>query len=147
MIFQNDTKRLTLTVTAYEFPERDGKGEEFDYDANWLVLHGEYAEGGTLYTCDNSCLLTTELQEIAAALKLIIGGVQDSFQSDFADPYFELVIEALDMTRFMVYASFSVPVAKDEWRDFGVESVTDIAGLKALLSDVEQSCKAFPVKE
>lgn len=147
MTFQNDTKSLTLTVSAYEFPDRDGKGEDFDFDANWLVLHGEYREGRSLRTFDNSCLLTTELQELIAALKLMIGGVRDSFQSEFTDPYFELSIEALDLTRFMVYASFSMLVAENEWKNFDVESVVDTDGLKKLLDEAERESKNFPVKE
>ena len=147
MKFTNQDKSLTLTVTAYEFPEQAGGGEEFSYDANWLVLHGEYAEGRTIRSFDNACLLTTELQSISAALKLLVGNVQDSFQSEFIDPYFELVIEALDATRFMVYASFAMLVAEDEWKSFGVESVMTVEELKVLSDDVEQAVKAFPVRD
>ena len=147
MRFANKDKALTLSVTAYEFPEQEAKGEDFNYDANWLVLHGEYAEGGSIRSFDNSCLLTTELQSISAALKLIIGNVQDSFQSEFVDPYFELFIEALDASRFMVYASFAMLVSEDKWQDFGVESIMNIEELKALSEDVEQAVRAFPVKE
>lgn len=147
MRFLNKDRSLTLSVVAYEFPERDGKAEDFDYDANWLVLHGEYAEGGSVRSFDNSCLLTTELQSISAALKLIIGNVQDNFQSEFVDPYFELTIEALDATRFMVYASFAMLVSEDKWQNFGVESIISLQDLKTLSEDVEQAVKAFPVKE
>ena len=147
MRFTNKDKSLTLNVVAYEFPELSDKGEDFSYDANWLVLHGEYAEKGSVRSFDNSCLLTTELQGISAALKLIIGNVQDSFQSEFVDPYFELFIEALDATRFMVYASFAMLVSEDKWQNFGVESIMSISELKALSEDVEQAVKAFPVKD
>lgn len=147
MRFVNKDKQLTLTVSGYEFPEQNGKGEDFNYDANWLVLHGEYAENGSVRSFDNPCLLTTELQSISAALKLIIGNVQDSYQSEFTEPYFELTIEALDATRFMVYASFAMLVSEEKWQSFGVESIMNINEMKALSEDVEQVVKKYPVKE
>lgn len=147
MKFDNGKKSLTLSVVNYEFPERTGKGEEYDYDANWLVLRAEYREGRSLRSFENSCVLTYELQDLAAGLKLLAGGVQECYESSFTEPYFEVAAELMGISHYMVYASFAMLVAEDQWENFSVECVLDDTALKALAEEIDAECRAFPEKK
>ena len=42
MIFTDGEKTLKLQILGYEFPELSGKGSEYSFEANWLVLRGTY---------------------------------------------------------------------------------------------------------
>ncbi|MGM9618549.1 MAG: hypothetical protein ACI3W8_01745 [Oscillospiraceae bacterium] len=147
MRFANEEKSLTITVKDYEFPERTGNAEEYDYDANWLVLRGVYREGRSERSFENSCLLTGELLALSAGLKLLAAGVRDSYESEFNDPYFEVTAEVIGLGRYLIYAAFSMLVEEDRWESFGVESFLDDAGLKALIAEVDEAARAFPEKK
>lgn len=146
MRFTNGERSLTLRVLDYEFPDRSGAGEEYDYDANWLVLEGVYRDGRSERSFQNSCLLTTELQQLAAGLKLLHSGVQDVYQSDFAEPYFEVTAEVMGIDQYLLYASFSMLVSEEKWQNFGTECFLTGEGLKALIAEIEGECRAFPEK-
>lgn len=146
MRFDNGERSLTLRVVGYEFPERTGAGEEYDYDANWLVLEGVYRDGKGERSFRNSCLLTTELQQLAAGLKLLCSGVQDVYESEFNDPYFEVTGELMGPGRYLLYASFSMLVSEDRWQNFGTECILTVDELKALIEEIEGECKSWPEK-
>ena len=147
MLFQNKEKSLELTVVSYEFPERKGSAEEYDFDANWLVLRGVCREGRVARSFENSCLLTYELQALSAGLKLLLSGVRDVYESDFIEPYLEIAAEAPDLSRYLVAASFSILAAEDRWETFSVESFLDEAGLRVLIADIDRACAAFPERK
>ena len=94
----------------------------------------------------NSCLLTCELQALAAGLKLLTSGVQDVYQSEFNDPYFEVTAELVGINQYLLYASFSMLVAEDRWQNFGTECFMTEEQLKALIGDIESEIRAFPEK-
>lgn len=146
MRFDNGERSLTLRVVGYEFPERTGAGEEYDYDANWLVLEGIYRDSKGERSFRNSCLLTTELQQLAAGLKLLHSGVQDVYESEFNDPYFEVTGELMGPGRYLLYASFSMLVSEDRWQNFGTECILTMDELKALIEEIESECRAWPEK-
>ena len=146
MKFSNGERSLTVKVLGYEFPDRTGGGEEYDYDANWLVLEGVYNDGKLERSFINSCLLTCELQALAAGLKLLTSGVQDVYQSEFNDPYFEVTAELVGINQYLLYASFSMLVAEDRWQNFGTECFMTGEELKALIADIESELRAFPEK-
>ena len=146
MKFSNGERSLSIKVLGYEFPERTGGGEDYDYDANWLVLEGVYNDGSVERSFINSCLLTSELQALCAGLKLLSSGVQDLYQSEFNDPYFEVTAELTGFDQYLLYASFSMLVAEDRWQNFGTECFMTEAQLKALIADIESEIRAFPEK-
>lgn len=146
MKFSNGERSLSVKVLGYEFPDRTGGGEEYDYDANWLVLEGVYNDGKLERSFINSCLLTCELQALAAGLKLLTSGVQDVYQSEFNDPYFEVTAELVGINQYLLYASFSMLVAEDRWQNFGTECFMTEEQLKALIGDIESEIRAFPEK-
>ena len=147
MKFVNENRSLTIDVVGYEFPDRSGGGEEYDYDANWLILRGVYNDGTVESSFENSCVLTCELQALSAGLKLLSSGIQEIYQSEFNDPYFELTAEPIGLNRYLVYASFAMLVAEDKWKNFGVECFLSEEEMKALIEDIDSMNRAFPEKK
>lgn len=146
MKFANGERSLSIRVLDYEFPECTGAGEEYDYDANWLVLEGVYRDGKSERSFQNSCLLTTELQQLAAGLKLLLSGVQDVYQSEFTEPYFEVTAELIGIDQYLLYAGFAMLVSEEKWQSFGTECFLSGEGLKALIAEIEAESRAWPEK-
>ena len=92
MLFQNQDSELKLEIVGYELPE--GVGDPASDDRNWLALHAAWNDGGELIRDGNSCLLTYELQEMTAGLKVLNAGIKGEYESDFAEPYFSLSARA-----------------------------------------------------
>ena len=83
MLFKNDDASLQLDVVNYEFPA-DG-GDPTSDDRNWLVLRCTWTdEEGLIHKDSNSCLLTYELREMTAGLKVLQAGIRESFASEVA---------------------------------------------------------------
>ena len=73
MLFRNDAASLQLDVVNYELPA--GEGDPTSDDRNWLVLRCTWIdEEGDITKDSNSCLLTYELQEMTAGLKVLNAG-------------------------------------------------------------------------
>ncbi len=93
MLFQNEEASLKLDIVNYEFPA-DGGAPGSD-DRNWLVLRATWTnEEGHVVKDSNSCLLTYELREMAAGLKVLGAGIRDFYESTFVEPYFEVAAQA-----------------------------------------------------
>ena len=111
MLFKNEDASLELHIVNYEFPA--GGGEAGSDDRNWLVLRCTWNNGeGVIVKDSNSCLLTYELRELAAGLKVLNAGIKDSYASDFVDPYFEVAAQA-EGEDFRVDVSFYLPNTMD----------------------------------
>ena len=85
MLFQNEEASLKLDIVNYEFPA-DG-GDPTSDDRNWLVLRACYTADGTVVKDSNSCLLTYELKEMTAGLKVLNAGIKAGYASSFVEPY------------------------------------------------------------
>ena len=88
MLSQNEDSSLQLDIVNYELPA-DG-GDPTSDDRNWLVLRATYTEDGQVIRDSNSCLLTYELREMTAGLKVLNAGIRDLYDSGFVEPYFAL---------------------------------------------------------
>ena len=89
MLFKNDEASLQLEIMNYEFPA-DG-GDPSSDDRNWLVLRATWTnDEGRIVKDSNSCLLTYELREMTAGLKVLNAGIKDYYVSSFVEPYFDL---------------------------------------------------------
>lgn len=141
MVFKNDEESLKLEVAAYEFP--DG----VDEDANWLVLKGTYTDSEGNVTIDrNSCLTTSELQELTAGLKVLLAGIKGLYESEFTEPYFELTVEQVEEDVYQAAVAFTMLNAPEDWDTVELELTASKADLKDWISDLEQAEKRFPVK-
>ncbi|WP_298018218.1 hypothetical protein [uncultured Dysosmobacter sp.] len=142
MLFQNEESSLKLDIVNYELPA-DG-GDPASDDRNWLVLRCTWVnEDGVIVKDTNSCLLTYELKEMTAGLKVLNAGIRDSYESDFAEPYFALSAWAAGED-FQVGVSFFLPNTMDGDDIAEVSCTMTKADLTALIGELDQLCARFP---
>lgn len=93
MLFKNGDASLKLDIVNYELPA-DGGAPDSD-DRNWLVLRCTWInEDGAVVKDSNSCLLTYELKELTAGLKVLNAGIKTAYDSEFTEPWFTLSARA-----------------------------------------------------
>jgi hypothetical protein len=66
-------KSIKLTIGNYQYPSMSGSGDN-DWDANWLVIHGEAHDGERGWRFSDPSLTTWEAQEIASWLRGVARG-------------------------------------------------------------------------
>lgn len=142
MLFRNDAASLQLDVVNYELPA--GEGDPTSDDRNWLVLRCTWIdEEGDITKDSNSCLLTYELQEMTAGLKVLNAGIKSSYESCFSEPYFLLAADAEeDGFRFQV--SFFLPNTMDGDDTAEITCHMGREEMTALLAELDKLCARFP---
>lgn len=142
MLFKNDEASLNLEIVNYELPEDSGAPDSDD--RNWLVLRGTYTdEDGHVIRDSNSCLLTFELKELTAGLKVLKAGIRDSYDSDFSEPYFLFSARAEAEDRYIVDVSFTLPNTMEDIENAELSCVMTTAELRALIEELDALCKKF----
>ena len=141
MLFKNEDASLKLEVVCYEFPA-DG-GVPGSDDRNWLVLRATYTEDGQVIKDSNSCLLTYELQEMTAGLKVLNAGIRDAYESGFVEPYVALAARA-EGENFRVDVSFYLPNTMDGDDTAEVSAVMSKAEMATLIDELDRLCDKFP---
>ena len=142
MLFQGENNSLKLDVFNYELPA-DG-GDPTSDDRNWLILRATYVDAdGDITKDSNSCLLTYELQEMTAGLKVLDAGIRDRYESSFTEPYFTLTAQA-EGEGFLVEVSFYLPNTMDGDDTAEVTAHFSKADMRALLDELDKLCKKFP---
>ena len=141
MLFKNEDASLKLEVVCYEFPA-DG-GVPGSDDRNWLVLRATYTEDGQVIKDSNSCLLTYELREMTAGLKVLNAGIKDLYDSGFVEPYFALSAAAED-DGFQVDVSFAMPNTMEDLDTAEIEVTMTKAEMEALIDELDGLCRKFP---
>lgn len=143
MLFNNDEASLNLEIVNYEFSEDSGAPDSDD--RNWLVLRGTYTDAdGHVIKDSNSCLLTFELKELTAGLKVLKAGIRDSYDSDFSEPYFLFSARAEAADRYIVDVSFTLPNTMEDIENAELSCVMTTAELGALIDELDALCKKFP---
>lgn len=142
MLFKNEEASLKLDIVNYEFPP-DG-GDPTSDDRNWLVLRAAWTqEDGSVVKDSNSCLLTYELREMTAGLKVLNAGIKTEYASTFVEPYFELAAQA-DGDAFQVDVSFFLPNTMDGDDTAELTCVMTKADMTALIDELDKLCAKFP---
>ena len=141
MLFQNEDSSLKLEVYNYELPA-DG-GDPASDDRNWLVLRATWRDGDDLTKDSNSCLLTYELREMTAGLKVLNAGIKDRYESEFTEPYFALSARA-EGEGFQVDVSFFLPNTMDGDDTAEVSCTMTKEDMAALISELDKLCAKFP---
>ena len=143
MLFKNEEASLNLEVVNYEFSEDSGAPSSDD--RNWLVLRGTYTdEDGRVIRDSNSCLLTFELTELTAGLKVLKSGIRDSYDSDFSEPYFLFSARVDAEDRYIVDVSFTLPNTMEDIENAELSCVMTTAELSSLIDELDALCKKFP---
>ena len=142
MLFKNEEASLKLDIVNYEFPA-DGGDPDSD-DRNWLVLRATWTqEDGHVVKDSNSCLLTYELREMTAGLKVLNAGIKSEYASAFVEPYFELAAQA-DGDGFQVDVSFFLPNTMDGDDTAELTCTMTKADMTALIDELDKLCAKFP---
>ena len=142
MLFKNEEASLKLDIVNHEFPP-DG-GDPTSDDRNWLVLRATWTqEDGNVVKDSNSCLLTYELREMTAGLKVLNAGIKTEYASDFVEPYFELAAQA-DGDDFQVDVSFFLPNTMDGDDTAELTCAMSKADMTALIDELDKLCAKFP---
>ncbi len=142
MLFKSEDASLKLEIPRYEFPA--DAGEPGSDDRNWLVLRGTYQDEDLLIKDSNSCLLTYELREMMAGLKVLNAGIRDSYESSFVEPYFALAADREGEDCFRVYVAFSLPNTMEDIDSAEITCVMNKEEMKALIAELDQLCQKFP---
>ena len=142
MLFKNEEASLKLDIVNYEFPA-DGGDPDGD-DRNWLVLRATWTqEDGNVLKDSNSCLLTYELREMTAGLKVLNAGIKSEYASAFVEPYFELAAQA-DGEEFQVDVSFFLPNTMDGDDTAELTCTMTKADMTALIDELDKLCAKYP---
>ena len=143
MLFQSEDASLELDIVSYEFPP-DG-GEADSDDRNWLVLRATWTnEDGEIVKDSNSCLLTYELREMTAGLKVLNAGIKDHYESAFVEPYFEVAAQAEGEDAIRVAVSFFLPNTMDGDDTAELTCAMSKADMTALIDELDKLCAKFP---
>ena len=142
MLFKNEEASLKLDIVNYEFPA-DGGDPDSD-DRNWLVLRATWTqEDGNVLKDSNSCLLTYELREMTAGLKVLNAGIKSEYASAFVEPYFELAAQA-DGDGFQLDVSFFLPNTMDGDDTAELTCTMTKADMTALIDELDKLCAKYP---
>ena len=144
MLFRNEASSLHLDIVNYEFPP--DAGDPTSDDPNWLVLRATWnKEDGDIVKDSNSCLLTHELQEMTAGLKVLRAGIRDRYESDFQEGfYFSVSARAAGEDAFDLDVSFYLPNTMDGDDTAEVACTMTGAELTALIDELDRLCERFP---
>ena len=141
MLFKNEEASLKLDIVNYEFPA-DGGDPDSD-DRNWLALRATWTqEDGNVLKDYNSCILTYELREMAAGLKVLNAGIKSEYASAFVEPYFELAAQA-DGEEFQVDVSFFLPNTMDGDDTAELTCTMTKADMTALIDELDKLCAKY----
>ena len=144
MLFKNEEASLELNIVNYELPPYEG--DPNSDDRNWLVLRASWKnEDGYIVKDSNSCLLTFELQEMTAGLKVLNAGIKDTYESMFQETYFSLSAAADEAEGgFRVFVSFYLPNTMDGDDTAEINAVMSHEEMTALVTELDGLCKKFP---
>ena len=142
MLFKNQEASLKLDVVSYEFPA-DG-GDPTSDDRNWLVMRATWVnEDGLVIKDSNSCLLTYELQEMTAGIKVVRAGLKQRYESEFSEPYFMLSAEA-EGDGFRFFVSFTLPNTMEDEDVAELYAHMTAEEMTALIAELDALCRKFP---
>ena len=142
MLFQGPDTSLKLDIVNYEFPADAGAPDSDD--RNWLVLRCTWTEDGDVRKDSNSCLLTYELREMTAGLKVVRAGIKNAYESDFVEPYFALSLQAEGEDDFRAQVRFFLPNTMDGEDTAEVDCVLTRQQLSDLIDELDRLCGKFP---
>lgn len=146
MLFKNDSASLKLEIVSYEFPAYGGAPNSDD--RNWLVLRATWInEDGEIVKDSNSCLLTYELNEMAAGLKVMNAGIKDFYESMFSEPYFYLAAVHTEQDTFRVQVSFYLPNTMSDEETAEIICEMTHEEMKALIDELDRCRAKFPERK
>lgn len=143
MLIAEKNKSINFNVIDYEFPHVKLSKKEFKFDANWLRLTIDYCDENVNRTYTDTGLLTYELSDLVNTLKRIIDGRENSYISDFMEPYLSICITRID--KFIIFVfSFVYDTTDGKWSKIGVTAKWNMEEAKDKLKELKDMALKFP---
>lgn len=143
MLILEKNKRINFNIIGYEFPNEKPSKKEFNHDANWLRLEVVYCDENTNKTYTDTCLLTYELSYLVNALQQVINGNENSYISDFIEPYLSVCITKIDEFIIFVF-SFVCDTTDGKWSKIGVTAKWTVEEAKDKVKELKAMELKFP---
>ena len=143
MLISGKDKSVDFNVIGYEFPQEKPSKKEFNYEANWLKLEIIYHDQTTDSTYTDNCLLTNDLSDLINALQKIINGDQDSYMSDFFEPYLSVCITTVADFIILVF-SYVYDTCDRKWSKITVTAKWTISEAEEKLKELKDIELKFP---
>ncbi len=144
MLISEKNNSINFNVIGYEFPNEIPSKRDFNYDANWLNLEFVCCKEKTSKTYTDTCLLTYELSDLVTAFEQIINGSENSYISDFMEPYLSVCITKVD--EFIIFVlSFVYEMSKDnKWSKIGITAKWTMPEAKDKVKELREMERKFP---
>lgn len=140
ILYEND-KCMELEIEDYQYPKK----KTSDMDANWLVCKIKYTQNGESEEYRDACLQTGELSEVTDVLSDIIDGNDNSYISDFLEPYLQVAIARVG-EQIVFQLHFVYDAAEHVWRERKIVSSLDINKSKEILRSLQKMAEKYPVR-
>ena len=134
--------RMIIAIDSYQYSQEKSKPGDFNYDANWLDVAVTFSDNGDVTRYVDPCLLTTELAEIPEELERVMSGEEDSYISDFLEPYLSIVF-ARDGERIVVIVHF-VYDTTGRWKSRKITKFMSAEEADDFLRRFKAMCAEFP---
>ena len=143
MLILEKNKSINFNIIGYEFRNEKSAIKEFNYDANWLRLEVVFRDKNTSKTYTDTCLLTYELSDLVNTLQQIINGSENSYISDFMEPYLSVCITKIDEFIIFVF-SFVYDTTNGKWSKIGVTAKWTMEEAKEKVKELKDMELKFP---
>lgn len=89
ILLKSKTQTVYFDILSYEFKDYIPLDEEYDYDAQWLVINLTY-EGNIKKEFIGPYIMTYELIELINELSRLYNHMTNKVKTNFTEPYFKI---------------------------------------------------------
>lgn len=134
-LVSDDGASVSLHPAAYEFEAATAGRDQQDWDANWLIIHGEvHTADGRQWAFAHPCLTTWEARRLSAWLHGAASGTAGQMSVAFTEPNVAFCLAGHRAGHLQLRVCFShealppwVPRDHDGWRAGEYALVLDIS--------------------
>ena len=143
MVVSNGKNVFSIKIESYEFPDCKPKGNDFDYDANWLVEKITYTDAEGTREYNEPCLLTCELTDTLKGISAVISGEAPFYISDYLEPYLKIAFMKTD-GGFMLGMEFVYET--EQWKKHRLSQLLSAEEAQKLTGELKAAALRFPVR-
>ena len=145
LVFIEGGKKIEFNVINYQYPERVAT-EDYDYDANWLMVEIAYSNRAEKNTYYDPCLLTYEFIDLIDGIDEILAGRETGYITDFMEPYLKFSVTKVG-DLFAVQIRFVYDTTDGQWKEIYVSQGVSYQELNAFSQAGRQLCEQFPERK
>lgn len=142
MILHQDNKIIEFTIDGYEYMEKTGSTEEFNYDANCLMCKIKYSDENCCEIYRDPCLLTSELAEMEREVAKAIDGVNSCYISDYMESRLNFAVAKVQ-GKIVMLLSFTYEV-NDDWKHREVAALLSVEEALIVREDLGTLVSRYP---